>query len=224
MWSLYIFSAIIFDIISIKWDQLENSTTLNEQQFIDGLVQITLFFNIMTFSQRFYSEMSLVIDQWKQNEGNSNDGKTLRCFSSNPSIVSEITGINEELLEWYGNILTFISREHYIKGDIFQQYCFRRPKLAVFLYSWHKLRPSVHKLLIHGADTKRSLPSPLGHSSNGAIKTGHKQYKRLTQYYSRETSWINTNWSIFYCLLVKSDPIVTNICENLGKTELLTTK
>lgn len=51
--------------------------------------------NIVT---KFYKELWLV-DQAKQYGGNSNDGDTARKFFKNPSLDSQITGIDEELIK-----------------------------------------------------------------------------------------------------------------------------
>ena len=63
--------------------------------------------------------MGLVVDQPKQGGGNSNDGNTARKFFKNPSLVSQITGIDKELIERFSNILCIISCGHYVKEEIF---------------------------------------------------------------------------------------------------------
>ena len=158
----------------------------------------------------FYKEMGLVVDQPKQGGGNSNDGNTARKFFKNPSLVSQITGIDKELIERFSNILSIISCGHYIKEEIFKKYCFETAQMAISLYGWYKMSASVHKLLIHGADIIKSLPLPVGQLSEDVIETGHKEYKQLRQYHSRKTSRINTSNDIFNSMLVSSDPIVTS--------------
>lgn len=159
---------------------------------------------------RFYKEMGLVVDQPKQGGGNSNDGNTARKFFKNPLLVSQITGINQELVEKFANILSIISCGHYINEEKFKKYCFETAQMAISLYGWYKISASVHKLLIHGADIIKSLPLPVGQLSEDVIEVGHKDYKKFRQYYSRKTSRINTNTDIFNWMMVSSDPIVTN--------------
>lgn len=165
----------------------------------------------------FYKIMGLVVDQPKQGGGNSNDGNTARKFFKDPSIVSQITGINKELIERFSNILSIISCGHCIKEDIFKTYCFETAQMAISLYGWYKMSASVHKLLIHGADIIKSLPLPIGCLSEDVIESRHKDYKILRQNHSRKTSRINTNTGIFNWMLVSSDPIVTNKRKNLNK-------
>ena len=52
--------------------------------------------------------MGLVVDQPKQGGGNSNDGNTARKFFKNPSLVSQITGIDKKLIERFSNIVYII--------------------------------------------------------------------------------------------------------------------
>lgn len=158
----------------------------------------------------FYKEMGLVVDQPKQGGGNSNDGNTARKFFKNPSLVSQITGIDKELIERFSNILTTISCGHYVQEELFRKYCFETAQKAISLYGWYKMSASVHKLLIHGADIIKSLPLPVGQLTEDVIEKGHKDYKYLRQYHSRRTSRINTNIDIFNWMLVYSDPVVTD--------------
>lgn len=158
----------------------------------------------------FYKIMGLVVDQPKQGGGNSNDGNTTRKFFKNPSIISQITGINKEFIERFSNIVSIISCGHYIKEDIFKTYCFETAQMAISFYGWYKMSASVHKLLIHGANIIKSLPLLIGCLSEDVIETRHKSYKILRQNHSIKTLRINTNTDIFNWMLVSSDPVVTN--------------
>lgn len=161
-------------------------------------------------ARKFYEKMGLVVDQPKQGGGKSNDGNTARKFFKNPSLVSEITGIDAQLIERFANILAVISCEHYIKEDIFETYCLETAKIAIKLYGWYKMSATVHKLLIHGADIIKSLLLPVGQLSEDVIEASHKDYKKLRQYHSRKTSRVNINCDIFNWMLVYSDPVVTH--------------
>lgn len=159
---------------------------------------------------KFYEQMGLVVDQPKQGGGNSNDGNTARKFFKNPSLVSEITGIDKDLIERFANILSIISCGYYIKEEVFKNYCFETAEMAIKLYGWYKMSVTVHKILIHGADIIKSLPLPVGQLSEDVIEASHKEYKNLRQYHSRKTSRANTNSDIFNWMLVSSDPVVTD--------------
>lgn len=80
---------------------------------------------------KFYEQMGLVVDQPKQGRGNSNDGNTARKFFKNPSLVSEITGIDKDLIERFANILSIISCGHYIKEEVFKNYCFETAEMTI---------------------------------------------------------------------------------------------
>ncbi|VEN53780.1 unnamed protein product, partial [Callosobruchus maculatus] len=72
--------------------------------------------------------------------GNSNDGNTARKFFENPSLVSQITGIDKELIERFSNVLSVISCGHYVQEELFRRtrYCFETAELAICLYGWYK--------------------------------------------------------------------------------------
>lgn len=82
----------------------------------------------------FYNEMGLV-DQPKQVKGNRNDCNTARTFFKNPSLISQIAGINKELIKRFSNILSIIFCGHYIKREMFNKYCFETAQKWLF-HSW----------------------------------------------------------------------------------------
>jgi len=150
----------------------------------------------------FYKKMGLIVDQPKQCGGNSNDGNMARKIFKNPSLVSQITVINKELIKRFLNILSIISCGYYIKEELFKKYCFETAQMAISLYGWHKMSATVHKLLINGADIIKSLPLPIAQLSEDVIESAHKDYKTLRQYHSRKYSRINTNTDIFNWMLI----------------------
>lgn len=93
--------------------------------------------------------------------GTTNDGNTARTFFRNSEISTDITGINVELIQHCGNILTAISSGHKINIDFFEEYCLKTAKMFVSLYQWYYMPASVHKVLLHGADVIRFEPLPI---------------------------------------------------------------
>ena len=158
----------------------------------------------------FYEKMGLVVDQPKQGGGNSNDGNTARKFFDNPTIVAEITGLDENLLKRFANILSTISSCHYIKLDTYKAYCLETAKLCVQNYGWYKMSASVHKLLIHSSDIIASLPLPVGQLSEDVLEASQKDYKNMRLFHSRKTSRVDTNTDIIHWMLINSDPLITS--------------
>lgn len=163
-----------------------------------------------TITTLFYREIGLVVDQPKQGGGNSNDGNTARKFFDNPAKVSEITGLDSELICRFANILSALSSGHYINIQEFKFYCLETAQMCIQLYGWYKMSATVHKLLIHGSDIINSLPLPVGQLSEDVLEASHKEYKNFRLFFSRKTSRINTNRDILNRMIVSSDPIISS--------------
>ncbi|EFN73325.1 hypothetical protein EAG_00450, partial [Camponotus floridanus] len=82
----------------------------------------------------------------------SNDGNTSRRFFADPKLSSEITGVDEVLIEHFGNILSALNYNETISYIKFGEYAHETAKMFVKLYPWYDMPPSVHKVLIHGPD------------------------------------------------------------------------
>nr|CAI5845266.1 unnamed protein product [Callosobruchus analis] len=65
----------------------------------------------------FHEKMGFIVDQPKQGGGYTNDGNTARKYFANPSLASEVTGLKENLIRRFANILVTISSGHNIKKD-----------------------------------------------------------------------------------------------------------
>lgn len=155
--------------------------------------------------------MGLVVDQPKQGGGNSNDGNTARTFFKNPSLVSEITGIDKDLIERFANILSIISCGHYIKEEVFKNYCFETAEMAIKLYGWYIMSATVHKILIHGADIISHAILPIGQLGEEAQEAKNKDFKFVREHRTRKDSAYHTNEDLLNYLLLSSDPMISQI-------------
>lgn len=99
-------------------------------------------------------------------KGKSNTGNVGRIFFKNFTISASITGVEEEVIRRFGVILSCLGSGHKIDADIFEDYCYETTKLFVNKYPWRNLTPSVHKVLIHGAEIIRSSDLPIGTESS----------------------------------------------------------
>lgn len=84
----------------------------------------------------FYEKLGLVVDQPTQKGGNTNDGNTARKFFNNSETVSEITGLNKELIDRFSNILKVISSNHYVNIENYRAYCLKTAELCIQYYGW----------------------------------------------------------------------------------------
>jgi len=115
---------------------------------------------------KFRSEMGLLVDVVLQGRGTTNDGNTARKFFKNATKSAEITQINLELIQRFGNILSVLASGHEINTDAFKVYGVETAKLFVSLYPWYNMPASVHKILLHGAEViEHALLPRVGGSS-----------------------------------------------------------
>lgn len=71
--------------------------------------------------------------------------------------------------------------------------------------------PTVHKVLVHGADIVKHALVPIGQLSEEAQEARNKEFKKYRQDYSRKMSREKTNEDIFNMLLISSDPLITSL-------------
>jgi len=170
---------------------------------------------------KFKNDTGLILDTPKQGGGNTNDGNSARRFFPNSSLKSNITGIDLHLIERFSIILQAISSGYDINNSAFEEYATKTAQLYVDLYGWYPMPPTVHKLLIHGPDIIKNFFIPIGQLSEEVQEARHKEFKRFREIYSRKTSRRATNEDILHCLLISSDPVISDLRSfNKHKKEL----
>ncbi|KAL4126307.1 hypothetical protein QTP88_010529 [Uroleucon formosanum] len=169
---------------------------------------------------KFRSEMGLLVDVVLQGHGTTNNGNTTRKFFKYAFQSSEITGINLELITRFGNILSCIASGYKINTNAFENYGIETARIFIKLYPWFYMPPSVHKILIHGADVIRYAILPIGQLSEEAQESRNKDYKTFRKHNTRKMSRINTNTDLLHILLVSSDPLISSTRKVKNKNKL----
>lgn len=70
--------------------------------------------------------------------------------------------MNIKLIKRFGTILSVMASGYEINTVTFEVYGIETAKLFVELYPWYYMLPSVHKILLHGADVIRHALLPIG--------------------------------------------------------------
>lgn len=83
--------------------------------------------------------------------------------------------------------------------------------LIVELYAWYKMPWSVHRILMHGAQTIRYNILPIGQLTEEAAEARNKDFRRYREHHSRKFSRTATNQDILNFLLVSSDPLISSM-------------
>lgn len=166
---------------------------------------------------KFRQQMGLIVDVPKQGFGTSNDGNTARRFFQNTDLAAEITGVDKGLIRRFGVILQALNSKYAIKYEEFNKYCLETAEKYVQLYEWYYMPPSVHKILIHGADVIRHALLPIGELSEEAQEAKNKDIRRFREHHTRKSSKIKNNEDVFKRLLLSSDPYLSSFHPNIEK-------
>lgn len=142
--------------------------------------------------------------------GNSNDGNTARRFFQDPKFAAETTELDEELIIRFRTILIAISSRKKIDEVKFRKYATDTYDRYIELYSWYHMPPSVHKVLLHGADIIESFDLPIGFYSEEPQEARNKDFRRIRECNTRKMSRVETNEDIIHGLLISSDPVITS--------------
>jgi len=109
--------------------------------------------------EQFRRRLGLLIDVVKQGVGTSNDGNTARRFFENPSVTSEIIGLDEIIIRKFSILLQAISSNEEINPEKFDDLAKTLAKLVIKKYGWYYMPASVHKILLHGTDIIKKCSS-----------------------------------------------------------------
>eukprot|EP00733_Pompholyxophrys_punicea_P000940 Pompholyxophrys_punicea_v1_NODE_378_length_2095_cov_23.619608.p1 type:complete len:497 gc:universal NODE_378_length_2095_cov_23.619608:1657-167(-) len=169
--------------------------------------------------QKIYNELGLVIDQPKAGgSGTSNDGNTARRFFAEYRKVSEITGLDSNVLAKLGTFIRAIGCGFPVNSEKLKSFGLEVANLLVRTYPWYDMPQAVHKALIHGWLVVKKLQYyciPVGMASEEAGETANKEIKKARLHHSRKSSRLATMKDIFHWRLLASDPyIALNLLKN----------
>lgn len=166
--------------------------------------------NKLKIQQAFKTELGLWVDKPKAGVGNTNDGNMSRKFFADTSKAAQITGIDVTLIDRLKVILETISSGYNIDIEKFSAYASETAQLYVSLYSWHPMSPTLHKILIHGAEVIKHALLPIGQLSEEAAEARNKHFRDYRLHYSRKFSRQQCNRDIINRLLLSSDPLLSS--------------
>ena len=78
-------------------------------------------------------------------------------------------------------------------------------------YPWYYMPPSVHKILIHGAEIITHAVLPIGQLGEEAQEAKNKDFKFIREHRSRKDSVEHTNIDLLNYFLLYSDPIISSL-------------
>lgn len=156
-------------------------------------------------------QMGINVDIPTQGSGSSNNGNTARKFFANPSLVSSITGVNEDLIKRFAVILTAINSNYQVNVRKFRVYARETAELYINLYPWYCMPVSVHKMLIHGAQIIENLCIPVGQASEEGSEVKHKDIRFHRLHHTCKISRYRSTEDLMKYMLVASDPVISSL-------------
>lgn len=167
--------------------------------------------NKLRIQKALKEQMGIRVDAVQQGTGSTNDGNTSRRFFSNPALVADVTGVEEQLIDRFRIILEIITCGKKVNSLKFKNFAQDTAKLFVEKYSWYYMPVTVHKILIHGKDIMDAAILPIGMLSEEAEEARNKDYRNYRLRFSRTCDRFATNTDVFHRLLVSSDPFISSI-------------
>lgn len=134
-----------------------------------------------------------------------------RIFLKNYDIISEITGVDRELIKRYYFIMIALSCGQPIDFVHFKKYTRETAELYLEKYRWYRMPVSIHKILMHGAETAKHLMLPIGLMSEEAQESSNKIYRQMRERHSRKDQLAHITEDVIHNMILLSDPILTNI-------------
>ena len=160
----------------------------------------------------FRRQLGLHVDQPRSGgSGTSNDGNTARRAFADPPAFSQITGVDQELIERLQTILEAINSTEPIDADKFRDFAFQTASLYVSKYPWYYMPASAHKLLVHGGEVIRKFLLPIGMFSEEAQEARNKHFRSFRLHHARKDTRIHTMTDLMNHLFVTSDPVISEI-------------
>ena len=143
------------------------SGDVNKQRYLERKEEL---------QQAFLEKLNLRVYYPNPFGGNSNTGSVAKKAFDNPEIFSEITGFPLDLLKDLSFLLTTLRCGKKVDADLYDivaQNWLRKFHSDCNL-NWNWLSPSVHVVLVHGAQLLRALLIPPGLSSEEVAESANK--------------------------------------------------
>lgn len=112
--------------------------------------------------EKLYRTLGIRVDKVVQGKGTSNTGNIGRKFFKNWEKVSEITGVDSELIRRFGTILIALASGHDLDNEAFSVYAKETAEIYVSKYNWYRMPVCVHKILMHGGEAIKRCMLPIG--------------------------------------------------------------
>jgi hypothetical protein len=168
--------------------------------------------NTLRVKEAFERKLGLIVDQRREGGfGNTNTGNVARKAFANADTFAQICGVSTILVSNLDVICRTLASSHNIDADKFEEFC--NATLAQYMIDcpWYNIPPTLHKVLVHGADIIRATPLPIGVTSEEGSESNTKFCRKYYQNHTRKNSSLAALQDLFHRMMDVSDPLVRSL-------------
>ncbi|KAJ8685542.1 hypothetical protein QAD02_021335 [Eretmocerus hayati] len=136
--------------------------------------------------EKTYAAVGVRVDQVRRGFGSSNTGSVARRCFADPEKFSKALEINETLVKKVSLISRLFRCKENLRLDEVRRLCYETHDYSFRVYGEAYVNPTLHKALIHGADIAEQFPLLVAFSSEDALETWHKIFRRAMVYHARQ--------------------------------------
>lgn len=104
-----------------------------------------------------------------------------------------------------------------VNSEAFREGAWETAGLYINTYPWCCMPPSVHKILIHGADITENVSLRIGMMSEETLKARTNDFLKILEHHTRKNSRLNVMKDILHHLLIFSDPLISSKSKSNSK-------
>lgn len=128
----------------------------------------------------------------------------------NPAELSNLLGINEELIIRLRNIAIALNVEDPINPFRLDSYCKETYRHYLNLYPWCQIPTTIHQVLAHGAEIYIHAPPPLGYLAEEMAEPLEIELKRRHTHHARPRNVRENLKEVFFRAMYASDPVISS--------------
>lgn len=132
-----------------------------------------------------------------------------RSFAK-PAELSNLLGINEELIVRFHNIAIAFNVDDPINPYRLDNYCKETYRHYLNLYPWCQIPTAIHQVLAHGAEVYLHAPPPLGYLAEEMADPLEIELKRRHTHHARPRSIRENLKDVFFRAMYASDPVISS--------------
>lgn len=168
----------------------------------------------------FADQLHLMIDFPKAGFGTSNDGNSSRAFFKNYSITAEITGIPEDLIRRFHDILNLLYSSTFIDPIKLRALCLETADILRETFPNRNFTPTIHRILFHSSDIVsyfNDIGIPIGWLSEEPIEGCNKLIRSARDKHARKCTRVKNITDCLRKLNVNSDHYVNKFRRDIKK-------